>query len=197
MEKELKPQESLKIIQQMIKASQQQFADNGIFIIVWGILLILAALSNYMVAISGMDVESQNQWISLIWSGFSGLGLIISMVIGFRRSKKQTVETHIGKILKWMWLGFIVILFFTILFPLLNGNSPIPFVLILTAFALYIFALALRYKPFIVGGVCVLVLGVLSFWANYELQLMAFALAILLGYLLPGIMLYRKYDRSK
>lgn len=197
MEKELKPEESLKIIQNMIIASQQQFANNGIFMIVWAIVLILAALANYLIIASGTDGTTINRWLPVIWVGFTILGGIISLAIGFRQSKRKTVETHIGKILKWMWLGFGVVLFFTILFPILNNSSPIPFILTLTAFAVYIFALTIRYLPFMIGASCILILGALSFWTNYELQLVAFALAIFLGYLIPGIMLYRKYNSRK
>src|SRR5699024_1472717 len=197
MEKELQPEESIKIIQQMIKASQQQFANNGIFMIIWAIVLILAALVNYFLITLSVDRETMNQGITLTWIIFPSLGGIISFIVGKRQSKKENVKTHIGNLLKYMWIGFGVALFFTILFPALNGNSPIPFILILTAFAIYIFALGIKYFPFILGSVCVLALGVIAFWVNYPTQLLAFGLAILIGYLIPGIMLYRKYNDVK
>lgn len=197
MEKELKPEESIKIIQRMIKASQQQFADNGIFMIIWAIVLILGTLVNYFLITLSTDIETMNRGITITWISFPTLGGILSIIAGKRQSKKENVKTHIGNLLKYMWFGFGVALFFTILFPALNGNSPIPFILILTAFAIYIFALGIKYLPFMLGSICALSLGVVAFWVNYPTQLLAFGLAILLGYLIPGIMLYRKYNAVK
>lgn len=197
MEKGLTPEESLKIIQQMIKASQQQFADNGIFMIIWAVVLILAAIINYFLITLNLDVQTMNQGITITWITFPALGGIISFIVGMRQSKKESVKTPIGDLLKFMWIGFGAVLFFTILFPILNESSPIPFILILTAFAVYIFALSIKYLPFMMGSICVLTLGVLAFWANYPMQLLAFGLAIMLGYLIPGIMLYRKYNAVK
>lgn len=197
MEKELKPEESIKIIQRMIKASQQQFADNGIFMIIWAIVLILGALVNYFLITLSTDIETMNRGITITWISFPTLGGILSIIAGKRQSKKENVKTHISNLLKYMWFGFGVALFFTILFPALNGNSPIPFILILTAFAIYIFALGIKYLPFMIGSICALTLGVVAFWVNYPTQLLAFGLAILLGYLIPGIMLYRKYNAVK
>ncbi len=197
MEKELKPEESIKIIQRMIKASQQQFADNGIFMIIWAIVLILGTLVNYFLITLSTDIETMNRGITITWISFPTLGGILSIIAGKHQSKKENVKTHISNLLKYMWFGFGVALFFTILFPALNGNSPIPFILILTAFAIYIFALGIKYLPFMLGSICALSLGVVAFWVNYPTQLLAFGLAILLGYLIPGIMLYRKYNAVK
>lgn len=197
MEKELQPEESLQIIQKMIKASQQQFADKGIYMIIWAIVLILAALINYFLITSNLEMETINQWIIITWISFPVLAGIISLIVGFRQSQKRGVETHIGKILKLMWIGFGIALFFTILFSVTNGNSPIPFILILTAFATYIFALGIMYLPFMMGSACILILGAACFWFPYETQLLAFVLAIFLGYLIPGIMLSKKYKAIK
>lgn len=197
MEKELKPEESLKIIQQMIKASQQRFADNGIFMILWAVVLILGAVVNYYLTTLDLDVQTMNQGITITWITFPVLGGIISLIVGKRQSKKDPVKTHIGNLLKFMWVGFGVALFFTILFPALNGNSPIPFILLLTAFAVYIFALGIKYLPFMMGSIAVLILGVIAFWVDYPMQLLAFGLAIFLGYLIPGMMLHRKYNAAK
>lgn len=197
MEKELKPEESIKIIQRMIKASQQQFADNGIFMIIWAIVLIFGTLVNYFLITLSTDIETMNRGITITWISFPTLGGILSIIAGKHQSKKENVKTHISNLLKYMWFGFGVALFFTILFPALNGNSPIPFILILTAFAIYIFALGIKYLPFMLGSICALSLGVVAFWVNYPTQLLAFGLAILLGYLIPGIMLYRKYNAVK
>lgn len=197
MEKELKPEESLKIIQNMIQASQQKFADNGIFMIIWAVVLILGAIANYFLILSNLDTESISRWTNIIWISFTSLGGLISIFVGIRHEKKETVHTHIGRILKLMWFGFGIALFFTILFPVLNDRSPIPYILILTSFAVYIFALVIRYTPFMIGSLCILIFGAVSFWVQYDAQLLAFALAIISGYLMPGIMLNRKYNTSK
>ncbi len=197
MEKELKPEESLKIIQSMVKASRQQYANQGVFMIVWAILLIIAALINYFLITSNLDLETIYLWIPIIWIAFPVLGGIISFILGKRQSKKEPVNTQMGNLLKFMWIGFGVILFFTIFFPLQNGNSPIPFILLLTAFAIYIIALGIKDLPFMIGSICVLILGVIAFWVSYPIQLLLFSLALILGYLIPGIMLNRKRHAIK
>lgn len=193
MDKELQPKESLQIITQMIEASRQRYADNGKYMILWAVVLIIAAAVNYFLMRSDLSQAELDKWLTLNWIGFPVLGGILSAVIGIKSSKKEYVKTHIGEILKLMWIGFGITLFFTIFFAVSTQNSPIPFVLIQTAFAVYIFALVIRFKPFMFGSLCLLICGGFSFWAGYENQLLLFSIGILCGYLIPGILLQRQF----
>lgn len=191
-EQTLEPEKSLEIIQRMIRASQQQFADNGSYMILWAIVLILASLVNYALLYTNLDKEILSQWIGINWIFFPIVGGILSFIVGNRQSHEQQVKTHVGQVLKFMWIGYGITLFFIIFFPLQKGISPIPFILLLTGFATFIFGLGVKYTPFIIGSVCFLLLAIAAFLASYENEILIFALAIALGYLVPGLMLYRK-----
>ncbi len=198
----LDPKESLEIIQKMVYATRQNYADKGIYMIIWGIALILASCSNYLIVISTDDPTALSHWTIANWIGFPVLAGILSSVIGYRKSHSPGVQTHIGSLLNRMWIGYTIVLFVTMYFCVQAQLSPIPFILLLTGFATFIFGLGVRSNAFIIGSICFVLFSLAAFLsasqpetANY--QLLIFACAILIGYLIPGILLYKKVYFSK
>lgn len=200
--KPIDPKESLEIIQQMIAASRQQFAEKGAYMILWGIMMIVASTANFLIFSLDLENSVRSNWIAGIWIGFPIIAGVISYVIGSRMAKKCTIKTHIGSLLQKMWIGYSINLFLIVFFTIQAEISPIPYILALTGFATSIFGLGVRYKAFIIGGLCFFIFAVLAFWISLypdfvKYQLLIFALAIAIGYLIPGVMLYKKVNSSK
>lgn len=201
-ESSLAPKESLAIIQKMVHAPRQNYADRSIYMIIWGIILIVASFTHYLILISTNDPTTLSHWIIANWIGFPVLAGILSCVIGYRKSSSRGIKTHIGSLLRKMWVGYTIVLFFTFYFCIQAQLSPIPFILLLTGFATFIFGLAVRSNAFIYGSICFVLFALAAFFsasqpetANY--QVLIFAAAILVGYLIPGILLYQKIYLSK
>ena len=76
-------EEQLKIIQEMIEKTKKSVADNGVFFIMCGWLVLTACLGQYLLV-----YLSREEWIGANWFGLMGLGAIMSAVIGVRRERK-------------------------------------------------------------------------------------------------------------
>lgn len=198
----LTPKESLEVIQQMIAASRQNFADKAINMILWGVILIVASFINYMLLIIDLEAQTRSNWIAITWIGLPVLAGFWSFSIGRRQKNKKRVKTHIGSLLSKMWLGYSVALFFIIFFCADAHCSPIPFILLLTGFATFIFGLGVKYTPFIMGSICFSLFAVAAYLASINAdtasyQLLIFGCAIAIGYLIPGLLLYKKVKTEK
>ena len=68
-------------------------------------------------------------------------------------------------------------------------------VMMVYGFWLFISGGALKFKPLIIGGVINWVLAAFSFFIGFEQQLITLALAVLLGYIIPGHMLKNKFSK--
>lgn len=197
-EKTLQPKESIEIIQKMMTASRKQFADNGAHMVLWAIILIFAGLTNYFLHLSNVASANLAEWTTAVWIAFPIIGGILSIFIGRNQAKDQKVTTAMNRILKFMWIGYGVVLFFVIFFSIKNRLSPSPFIMLFTSFAVFIYGLGVKYTPFIVGSICFLILGVFAFIITPNInELLLFSLSIIAGYLIPGLMLYKKVKHQK
>lgn len=203
MEKnQLTPKESLEVIQQMIAASRQNFADKAIYMIVWGVVLIVACLVNYVLLFIDLEAQTRSNSIIVTWIGLPILAGIWSYIIGCRQTNKKNAKTHIDNLLRKMWFGYGIALFFIIFFCADAHRSPIPFILLLTGFATFVFGLGVKYTPFIIGSICFTLFAIVAYWASLNTetahyQLLIFGGAIVVGYLIPGLLLYKKVKTEK
>jgi hypothetical protein len=60
---------------------------------------------------------------------------------------------------------------------------------------LFISGGALKFRPLIFGGIINWVIGAIAFFADFEQQLILLALAVLLGYILPGHLLKSRHSQ--
>ena len=55
----------------------------------------------------------------------------------------------------------------------------------------------LEFRPLIIGGILNWGLALISFYLDFEYQLLALAAAVLLGYIVPGYMLRSRYNKAE
>ena len=76
------------------------------------------------------------------------------------------------------------------------GLSTYPLVMLIYGIWLFISGGALKFRPLIIGGIVNWLLGITAFFFAFEMQLLILALAVLLGYIIPGHLLKRKFEIS-
>ena len=72
-----------------------------------------------------------------------------------------------------------------------------PMVLMVYGLWLFISGGAIKFKPLIIGGIINWLIGIISFFVPFDLQLLLLAAAVLLGYIIPGYMLKAKFQKLK
>ena len=190
-DQELSKEKSLEIIHQMINQAKTNITDNGLSWLLWGIMIFLASLSTYFFLYIGSDN------IFLGWNIF-GIVTIILLLYDIFRPKKKLVSTYVSDLMKLVDIGFIICLF-TIIFSInvaVGANGGFGFFLMIFAFMMLIKGGAIKSRSLMIGAV-VNWAGAIAMFINKEFKydMLIMAAAVLIGYIIPGILLWRQYRK--
>jgi len=191
-EEQLTNQKSLEIIQQMINQAKTNITDNGLGWLLWGTMIFLASLSTYIFIYIG----SAN--IFLGWNIF-GIFTILMLSYSVFRPKQKKVRTYVGDLLRLVDIGFIICLF-TIIFAInfaVSANGGFGFFLMIFAFLMLIKGGAVKSRSLMIGAV-VNWAGAIAIFLNkdFKYDMLIMAAAVLIGYVIPGLLLWLQYRRS-
>ncbi len=122
----------------------------------------------------------------LAWGVFIIAAMIIQFVYQSRSGKKERVVTHLDRYLTILWVSAGMLMGLMTFLSLKVNAYPTPFILGVTAMATAVSGLMVRFRPLVIGAMVFLAAAVISSFLNGTDQLLVFAVAMLLGYLIPG-----------
>lgn len=189
METNLTQQQSLKIIQEMIATSKNNLKDNSFFFLLWGWLVLIASLSNFVL------IQIGHEYAYLPWPVLMILGGITSGVAGYRIGKKAKVISHVDKMVMFLWWGFMVVMMIILFmagFNKIDWNVTHPLIISLYGLGTFVSGGVLKFKPLIIGGIASWIISIIAFFVTPEYVLLLIALSIIIAYLIPGYMLKAK-----
>lgn len=186
-DKNLTHDESLQIIQSMILTAKNRITENGFHFLLWGILVIIASITQYVLLVSGSGIQS-----NLSWMVMPVIGLPIAFVYEYRRNRKVRTQGHIDGWYKYLWLGFGITLIIMVLISVIQHMSPIPFILAIVGFATFVSGSIYKFSPLVFGGIIFWIASLLCIVFPGPEQLLINAISTLAGYILPGILLWKK-----
>jgi hypothetical protein len=190
-EKKLTGQESLEVISRMIRTAQHDIHDSSFYYLIWGWLVFIASTCNFILLNAGYE----NPYLP--WAVLMPLGAVITIIYSYKQNRREpVVRTYIDEVMKYVLIAFLVSLFTVLLFMSKLGLATYPMVLMVYGIWLFISGGALKFQPLIIGGVMNWVLGIASFFVAFEIQLILLAVAVLLGYIIPGHMLKNKFSKQ-
>lgn len=189
MEKELKPEESLKIINDMISSAKINLREHNFYFLFWGYTIALISLMHFITDYYMLLNNPEIVWLLVI------PGMIVSGIYGYITGRKKKTFSHIDKIHTFAWVAFIISYVIIIVFaPELNYKIP-QLVFILVGMATFISGSALKFRPLIFGAIVFWISAVIGFIIpGTFVQLLGF-FTIVLGFLVPGYML-KKYSKK-
>ena len=97
----------------------------------------------------------------------------------------------------YVLIAFLVSLFMVLFFQGMLKLNCYPMVMMVYGIWLFISGGAIKFKPLIAGGIVNWILCIVAFFVSFEIQLLLLALAVLLGYIIPGHMLKSRYQKLK
>jgi hypothetical protein len=197
-EKPLTETESLALIQSMIHKAQGSVRDNGFYFLLWGWLVFVAAMSQYIMV---KFIPALSDYNGLPWAILMPLGGIVSGVRGSRQRKKEKVKTYAGEMLKYVSIAFGVALFIVLFFGSINlgWESAYPMVMMVYGMWLFISGGVLKFTPLIIGGIIDWCCSIGAFYIphSHSIELIPLlAFAVLAGYIIPGHLLSAKYRKA-
>jgi len=189
--------QSLQVIREMIKISQKKLRSDGILLIVWGYAASLPALIKYLTEILFLP----NRVMFLLKFADPILPILaLAFTIYYILRERKKVTTYIGASLRFVWISLIGCMVLTnlILYNVtheVNFTLQHPLFMVLTAFAILVTGVILRYKPIILGGI---VFGMLAYLASFLMlhdQLFLDGIGWFLALAIPGHIMYFKREK--
>lgn len=190
METEMTPEQSLKLIESMIGQAKQSFSRLSFYFLLWGFLLIGAMLTSYLL-VKNEAISSQG----IPW-GVAGLvGGLISAIHGAREGKKEQVSNPMDRLVGWVWATFVITMVIMIICSTSGGSDPGASITLLTGLSTFLTGQIVRFRPLILGGILFWISGIAMYFTEDAALLVGlYCGAMLLGYIIPGILLKRQED---
>lgn len=187
------PQESLKLIQNMIAKTRQDMGDNSKHFLLWGWITFVACVGQYVLK-NVFDYEKHY----LVWL-LTIPAIIISTYMGIKEERTQKANTYISESMKYLWIGMGISFFVLsmILSRLGWNNSVFPFFTLLYGLGTFVSGKILQFKPLVYGGLTAWAMAIISVYFNYDYQILFGAAAILVSYIIPAYMLRYKNKSSR
>lgn len=179
--------ESLKIISEMIEAAKSEVKGNQFYFLFWGWLTIaIHALHYYLLQYTTVANPER------VWS-LAALGGIFTAIHSARHRRKQQVVTHFDTAIGYVWLAYGITLVILMAASIQFRFPVYATVTVLTAFPTFITGILVKFKPLIYFGSLFWIFGAYSFTVAPADQILVGAVALVLGYLVPGYMI--KYSK--
>ena len=184
----LTPQESFKIITQVIDDAKNRFEENGIIYVMWGILIALASFSEYFLLQNGYgDIHYYPYFLMPI-------GVFISWF--YYKNKRKNGRNHIEKLISKAWIiisSNILILGF-IFASLLNENLN-GIILILMGIGTIISGVSLNKKIVLTAGLFLNFAGFFCFTLESPTQPLFMGIISIIAVFIPGLILMLKHKK--
>jgi len=186
--------QSLQVIQEMIQLSQRKIKNDVILLIVWGYAASLPPLISYLKE----TLFLPNRVIFLLKFADLALPLLaFAFTIYYILRERKKVTTYIGASLRYVWISLFGCMVLTnlILYNVtheVNFTLQHPLFMVLTAFAILVTGVILRYKLIILGGIF---FGILAYIASFLIlhdQLFLDGVGWFLALAIPGHIMYFK-----
>ncbi|GAB5410414.1 MAG: hypothetical protein BalsKO_27790 [Balneolaceae bacterium] len=183
--KNLTPEESLNLITKVIYEARQNFKDDGIIFILWGILLTVASLGQFILL--QLEYYSIN-YLPYFIMPFGGLATY------FYYSKKGYRNPNaISKLVGRIWYAILInVLLLGFIFAVNLQENLTSVLLILIGIGSLASGSALKDKTILISGLCINLLGLSCFFISYEYHPLINAIVGFFFTLIPGILLRRK-----
>lgn len=181
------PSESLRVIESFIDKTKRNLRARSFDLLLWGILVSLASLSNYFLLTS---FNYGKAWLP--WPILMVTGTILSSIYHATNKKEKQVRTFADNFLMWLSICSGLI-FFVIAFLCVRQNiSPFPFMLAHTSVLILVTGAILRFRPLVVGGILFVASSIVCSFLEYESQLLFCAAVVIVGYLVPGFLIRKE-----
>lgn len=188
-ESSMTPEQSMQVINQMISNAKQSFSKVSFYFLLWGVLFIFAGIAEFVL---GQVIGWQHPWIG--WPIAGTIGGVVASIKGARDGKKAGASTYMDRVFAFLWGAFTFTLVLIIVGSVHLHTDPGPFIMIMTGLPTFVSGGLMRFKPLVIGGMVFWTLGILSFFFFDGYESLVFAVALLCGYIIPGLMLKRVED---
>lgn len=190
-EKNITEKEGLDIINKMIASAKNELDDDSYHYLLWGWLVFIASAGHYIL----LEMSYDKPWLG--WAILMPLGGLLSMLYGMKQGKARKVTSYVDEVMKYVLIAFLVSLVIVLFFMGKLESYTYPLIMVIYGVWLFVSGGALRFKPLVASGIINWVIGIITFFVNFKWQLVLLAIAVLLGYIIPGYMLKARFKKQQ
>lgn len=189
MEQQFNEQNSLQLIESMINKAKNNFSESGTLYLIWGIVVFICSMVQFVAIHFYNNQDAYYIWF-LTW-----LVVIYQVVFLSRKAKKERVKTYTADILKYVWICFASCMFILIFLLLQQRayNSVNPAILVLYGMPTFLSGIILKFRPLVIGGLICWLLALGSVFVPVDFQLLFLCVAVFCAWIIPGILLRKKF----
>jgi|SRR5688572_11928377 hypothetical protein len=181
----LTAQQSLDIITSMIRQTKVNAVANTFYFLLWGWTIAICNLAVFL-ALRFTDLSNPT-----IIFAVTIPAAIASIIYGIRQDRSHVASTPLDNINKWIWIGFGITCFVFAYFGERTNWQINPIILCMSATPTFVTGIILKFRPLMIGGIAFWVFGIVCFLVPTELQFLLAAIALVIGYIVPGHMLQK------
>jgi len=196
-DKQLSNEESLQLIEQMIGRAKQEEKTSGWGWIIWGWLLFTASMAHFISIQAGRNLGNY------IWNILTISALVLILLSALLQKKGMETRTYTGELVDKFGTAFFLSLVVMVLGNFITGltetGANFGYLLLLYAFWMYIHGAAFRFRLLTAGAILNWAGALVIFFWTKELGsyiLLVHAVCVLLGYVIPGHMAKRQFDKG-
>jgi hypothetical protein len=189
-EKMMTGEESLRIITEMINKTKVNIRHGSFHLLFWGWLLIFCSLAVWLLVNYTSFSHPYSVWFLVIPGAF------VSMIYGFVNGRKSKVRTYADGLYMWTWIGFLITATVLFIVGAKSMQTITPLILLLAGFATFVTGSIIKFKPLVLGSICFWIVALLVHFAGPEYSSLGTAVAVLIGYLIPGYMLKHRTNHD-
>lgn len=183
--------DSLQLINEMIGKAKKSYITKGWASIMWGGIIVFCSMATWVRVRYGISLG--DVWILTI------VAIVPQIYFSVKENKKRGFQSYEGSTLSYVWIAFGVSIFILTLYVNVVGGGKYSATLFMMLYAIptFITGGVTTYRPMIVGGIFCWVASVVSLYTNFEVDSLLMAACGLFAWLIPGLILYSRYKKSK
>jgi hypothetical protein len=172
---------SFDIISESIRNAKVNLRSQSFYYILWGWLAVVSSLFDFTLIKMGESYFHFIPWILMMPLGWLG-----SYIYSRNQSDSKGFVTQVESFLKYLWLTLGLAMAVVIFVSVLNKINPAILILALAGIGTLVSGLTMKFKPLIIGGILFFIFSLVCLYIKSETIYLVYALAIILGYLVPA-----------
>jgi hypothetical protein len=190
-DKEFSYEESIRLIDSMIKKAKRSYVTKGLASIVWGMLIIVCSLVTWAQIQLSFDIGF-DIWLLLFFA------IIPQIYFSVKEKRQRKFESLEGESISYVWTAFGVAIFIVSFYNSRYGsNESSTLFMVLYGIPTFITGGMMKFKPMIFGGLVCWLFSIISVYTPVNVDLLLMAGCGLFAWLIPGIVLWRRYQKRK
>jgi len=189
-------QKEIRLIKEMIDRTKRNSVCNWLYLILWGLMAILAIIGMHLLVIL-----EKYSLIWLNWVIFMGIGALWSAFLGIRQQRREKTRTYIGDALSGVGIISGLAFFATgFAFPLMDlypaGTIPVM-IAIIAGVSSFSMGAILEWGYLKWCGILWLAGALGMGFVHWHYRTLLFIPLLIAGYIVPGFIMQKKYRNGR